>query len=137
MTSIGRDGAMVSRQDADKEASMKPDQLDHVLRAGSVFVAMLAVVACATVPGTSPTPPAMDRALVEPGIELEYRIRGAGDAVVLLHAGLFADWFEPLLAEPALSTRHRVLSLHRVGYAGSSRVPGPIASHDRQRRCVR
>ena len=106
---------------------MKPHQLDHALRAGSVFVAMLAVVACATVPGTSPTPPTMDRALVEPGIELEYRIRGTGDHVVLLHAGLFAEWFEPLLAEPALSTRHRVLSLHRVGYAGSSRVPGPMS----------
>jgi pimeloyl-ACP methyl ester carboxylesterase len=47
--------------------------------------------------------------------------------VVLLHAGLFADWFQPLREEPALATRYRVLSVHRVGYAGSSRVAGPVS----------
>ncbi|HEV8600891.1 MAG TPA: alpha/beta hydrolase [Gemmatimonadales bacterium] len=68
----------------------------------------------------------MDRAALE-GIELEYEIRGAGDSVVLIHPGHFADWFTPLLDEPALTDRYRVVSYHRVGCAGSSRVAGPVS----------
>jgi len=52
--------------------------------------------------------------------------RDTGEPVVLVPAGLFADWFRPLLEEPALAARYRVLSFHRVGYAGSSRVAGPV-----------
>ncbi|HEY7010061.1 MAG TPA: alpha/beta hydrolase, partial [Jatrophihabitantaceae bacterium] len=44
-----------------------------------------------------------------------------------VHAGIFADWFKPLRDEPVLTGRHRVLSYHRVGYAGSSRLPGPVS----------
>jgi len=61
------------------------------------------------------------------GIELEYEIRGAGEPVVLVHAGVFADWFKPLLEEPALAGRYRLVRYHRVGYAGSSRVAGPLS----------
>jgi len=68
----------------------------------------------------------MDRATIE-GIELEYEIRGTGEPVVLVHAGVFAGWFKPLLEEPALTGRYRVLSYHRIGYAGSSRVAGPVS----------
>jgi pimeloyl-ACP methyl ester carboxylesterase len=53
---------------------------------------------------------------------LEYEMRGTGDPVVFIHAGVFADWFEPLLNRPALSSAHALLTYHRVGYAGSSRV---------------
>ena len=66
------------------------------------------------------------RAAVE-GVELEYQTRGAGEPVVLVHAGIFADWYQPLLQEPALTGRYRVISYHRVGYAGSSRVAGPVS----------
>src|SRR5262249_32352942 len=66
----------------------------------------------------------MDRATID-GVELEYEIRGTGEPVVLVHAGVFADWFKPLLEEPALTGRYRMLSYHRIGYAGSSRVAGP------------
>jgi pimeloyl-ACP methyl ester carboxylesterase len=83
------------------------------------------VAVCAQILGVS-TVQAMDRARVEPGVELEYSVRGAGEPVVLVHAGLFAEWFRPLLEEPALAARYRVLSFHRVGYAGSSRVAGPV-----------
>jgi pimeloyl-ACP methyl ester carboxylesterase len=69
---------------------------------------------------------AMQRVSVEPNVELEYVIHGSGEPVVLVHAGLFADWFRPLLEEPALTTRFRVLSFHRAGYAGSSRVQGSV-----------
>jgi pimeloyl-ACP methyl ester carboxylesterase len=60
------------------------------------------------------------------GTELEYEVRGAGPPVVLVHAGVFADWFDPLLEEPALGGRYRVVSYHRAGYAGSSRPIGPV-----------
>ena len=68
----------------------------------------------------------LSRATVE-GLELEYETRGSGEPVVLVHAGIFADWFKPLLDEPALTGRYRVVSYHRVGYAGSSRVAGPVS----------
>ena len=68
-------------------------------------------------------PSPMSRASVE-GLKLEYAARGGGEPVVFVHAGIFADWFRPLLDEPALTDRYRVLSYHRVGYAGSSRVAG-------------
>jgi pimeloyl-ACP methyl ester carboxylesterase len=61
------------------------------------------------------------------GIELEYDVRGAGEPVVLVHAGIFADWFKPLADEPALASRYRVVTYHRVGYAGSSRLAGPVS----------
>jgi len=68
----------------------------------------------------------MDRAALE-GIELEYEVRGAGEPAVLIHPGHFADWFMPLLAEPALTNHYRVLTYHRVGCAGSSRIVGPVS----------
>ena len=68
----------------------------------------------------------MSRANVD-GLELEYETRGNGEPVVLVHAGIFADWFKPLLDEPALGGRYRVVSYHRVGYAGSGRLAGPVS----------
>lgn len=46
---------------------------------------------------------------------------------MLVHAGVFADWFEPLLYEPALVDRCRLVTYHRVGYAGSTHVAGPLS----------
>jgi pimeloyl-ACP methyl ester carboxylesterase len=56
-------------------------------------------------------------------VELEYETRGSGPPVLLIHAGGCADWFAPLLEEPALTGAHQVVSYHRVGYAGSSHRP--------------
>lgn len=69
--------------------------------------------------------PGFGRVAVD-GIELEYQVQGAGEPVVLVHAGVFADWFEPLIKERALADRYRVVSYHRVGYAGSSDAAGPV-----------
>ena len=82
-------------------------------------------------PGTVRRPPPgrphrLRRARVD-GVELEYEVLGAGDPVVLIHAGVCADWFAPLLREPALRA-HRIVSYHRAGYAGSERVDGQPAS---------
>jgi pimeloyl-ACP methyl ester carboxylesterase len=68
----------------------------------------------------------MDRAALE-GIELEFELRGSGEPVVLIHPGHFADWFMPLLAEPILADRYRLLTYHRVGCAGSSPAEGPVS----------
>src|SRR5262249_42946126 len=76
----------------------------------------------------------LDRAAHE-GVELEYEIRGTGEPVVLVHAGLLADWFTPLLEEPALTDRYRVLSYHRIGYAGSSHVAGPVSFAQQAAHC--
>ena len=63
----------------------------------------------------------MERTAVD-GVELEYELRGSGEPVVLIHWGLCAAWGEPLMAEPALADRFRMLRYHRAGFAGSDRV---------------
>lgn len=78
------------------------------------------------VAGVFAQPSGMKRAVLD-GVELEYEIRGAGEPVVFVHAGVFAEWFTPLLDEPALTSRYRVVSYHRVGYAGSSHMSGPVS----------
>jgi len=75
---------------------------------------------------------AMNRAVLD-GIELEYEVRGAGEPVVLVHAGVLAGWFKPLMEEPALSSRYRLVRYHRIGYAGSSRIAGPVSLGDHAR----
>jgi pimeloyl-ACP methyl ester carboxylesterase len=71
-----------------------------------------------------------DRVAVN-GVELEYELRGTGEPVVLIHWGIGAVWAEPLLDQPALAGRYRLLSYHRAGFAGSSRLDGPatMAAH--------
>lgn len=80
-------------------------------------------------PSTANQVAPMERAKID-GVELEYQLIGSGEPVVLVHAGVFADWFEPLLKEQALTGNFRVLSYHRVGYAGSSKVAGPLSLAD-------
>src|SRR6516165_483034 len=67
------------------------------------------------------------------GTELEYELRGtsAGEPVVLIHWGVAATWAEPLLDQPALTSRYQLLSYHRAGFAGSGPQQGPpvIAAH--------
>src|ERR1700752_2693735 len=69
------------------------------------------------------------------GIELEYEVRGAGEPVVLIHWGVSVSWAEPLLAEPVLAERYRLLRYHRAGFGGSSRVEGPISMADHAEHC--
>jgi pimeloyl-ACP methyl ester carboxylesterase len=110
-----------------KEVIMKPDGIAKSRPARWIFVGTLFLVAIGARTAGALAGQTMELALVEPGIELEYTVRGTGEPVVLVHAGLFAEWFRPLLEEPALTGRYRVLSFHRVGYARSSRVSGPVS----------
>jgi len=48
-------------------------------------------------------------------VELEHEAVGAGPPVLLIHGGVFADWCEPLMAEPALENFRRV-RYRRAGY---------------------
>lgn len=47
--------------------------------------------------------------------EIDYAERGHGDPLLLVHAGVFSDWFRPLSETPALDG-FRVIRVRRVGY---------------------
>ena len=76
----------------------------------------------------------MERAAVE-GVDLEYEVRGTGEAVVLIHAGVCADWFKGFINEPELASHYHVMQYHRVGYAGSSRVAGSVSIAEQAAHC--
>jgi pimeloyl-ACP methyl ester carboxylesterase len=77
----------------------------------------------------------MERAAID-GVELEYQLRGSGKPVVLIHWGVSAAWAEPLMDEPALADRYRLLSYHRGGFAASDRIEGPVSVGDHARHCA-
>ena len=89
------------------------------------MLALLLVVATPRLASSEERTRPMSRASLD-GVELEYEVRGVGEPVVLVHAGVFPGWYKPLLNEPALANRYRVLTYNRVGYAGSSRVAGSV-----------
>ena len=72
----------------------------------------------------------MRRARID-GIELEYELSGSGDPVVLIHAGVCADFFRPL----DLTAAHTVLRYHRCGYARSDGRDGAVSLADHAADC--
>jgi pimeloyl-ACP methyl ester carboxylesterase len=68
------------------------------------------------------------RALVN-GVELEYDVAGQGEPVLLI-SPVIADGFLPLLAEPALAHRYRLITYHKRGWAGSTHTPAPVSIAD-------
>ena len=64
------------------------------------------------------------------GGTIEYTDRGTGQPILLVHAGVFADWFLPLAASPVLEG-FRVIRMRRAGYASGSPPPAhlSIAAH--------
>jgi len=75
--------------------------------------------------------PQISRATID-GIEFVYQERGSGEPVVLVHAGIFSDFFEPLLGQPVLAARYRIVTYHRVGCATSGRARRPVASRKKR-----
>jgi pimeloyl-ACP methyl ester carboxylesterase len=69
---------------------------------------------------------AMDRATVD-GAELEYEVKGSGEPLLLIPPGPVAGAFLPLLSEPALVERYRVIRYHRRGQAGSTPTTAPVS----------
>lgn len=70
----------------------------------------------------------MQRAQVN-GVELEYDVTGSGEPVLLI-CPVLADGFRPLLTEPALADRHRLITYHRRGWSGSTHTPPPVSIAD-------
>ena len=52
--------------------------------------------------------------------EIEYSDRGSGEPIVLVHAGVFADWFVPLALSPSLDG-FQVIRVRRAGYSKRTR----------------
>jgi pimeloyl-ACP methyl ester carboxylesterase len=76
----------------------------------------------------------MQRAPID-GIELEYEICGTGEPVVLMHAGLCADFFRPLIEQRGRTDRYTLLRYHRTGYAGSGALPGAVGFAQQAEHC--
>jgi pimeloyl-ACP methyl ester carboxylesterase len=55
---------------------------------------------------------------------VEYSDRGTGQPVILVHAGMYADWFLPLASLPELDV-FRIIRIRRAGYTAGP----PPASH--------
>src|SRR5262245_46646771 len=67
----------------------------------------------------------MERAVVG-GTTLEYESSGDGEPVVFVHGAFVADAFGPLVAEPSLRDKHRLITYRRRGYGSSHRPAGPF-----------
>jgi pimeloyl-ACP methyl ester carboxylesterase len=77
----------------------------------------------------------MQRATLD-GVELDYEISGSGEPVVFIHGAFIADVFRPLLAEPRLTARHRLIAYHRRGYVGSTRTLDPMTVAQQASDCL-
>lgn len=71
---------------------------------------------------------AMQHARVN-GVELEYDVAGQGEPVLLI-SPVLADGFLPLLSEPSLARRYRLITYHKRGWAGSTRTLPPVSVGD-------
>jgi pimeloyl-ACP methyl ester carboxylesterase len=71
--------------------------------------------------------------LAVPGTTVDYVDHGGdGEPVLLVHAGVFGAWFEPLAADPALEG-FRVIRLLRAGYTGGPAPTEHISMADHAR----
>lgn len=70
----------------------------------------------------------MDIALVN-GVELEYEVVGSGEPVLLI-SPVLADGFVPLVGEPELADRYRLIRYHKRGWVGSTHTGEPVTVED-------
>jgi pimeloyl-ACP methyl ester carboxylesterase len=70
------------------------------------------------------------------GTELAFTVQGDGEPVILIHGGILADAFVPLLGEPALAARYHLVLYHRRGYGRSARVGGPATFEEQAADCL-
>ncbi|MCI0686626.1 MAG: alpha/beta hydrolase [Sporichthyaceae bacterium] len=69
------------------------------------------------------------------GVEVEFAERGTGEAILLVHAGVFGAWFAPLATDPSLDG-FRVIEMHRAGYTGGAAPTGPVSMSELARHCA-
>jgi pimeloyl-ACP methyl ester carboxylesterase len=65
---------------------------------------------------------------------IEYEDVGAGEPIVLLHAGVFSDWFLPVAAAPELDG-FRIIRVRRAGYIPGVATSGHLTIADHARHC--
>jgi pimeloyl-ACP methyl ester carboxylesterase len=70
----------------------------------------------------------MQKATVN-GVELEYEVTGSGEPVLFI-SPVLTNGFVPLLREPTLAGRYRLIRYHKRGWAGSTHTPPPVAVVD-------
>lgn len=70
----------------------------------------------------------MERAKVN-GVELEYEVKGSGEAVLLI-SPVVAGAFVPFLSAPALVDRYRLIRYHKRGWGGSTHTAPPVRIAD-------
>lgn len=61
------------------------------------------------------------------GVTLVYAVAGAGEPVIFIHGALIADVFQPLVREPNLANRYRLISYRRRGYADGTHGSRPVS----------
>ena len=74
----------------------------------------------------------LNRAVLD-GIELEYEVSGTGDPVIFVHGGFLYDGFKPLINDPNLTNKYRLVNYHRVGYGNSTHLEGTVSISDQAR----
>lgn len=91
----------------------------RAMRTAVALTALLLAIA-----GAKAQEPELLRASVDGG-DLAYEARGAGEPVLLIQPGVFADAFLPLMSEAALGG-YRLIRYHRRGYGESSEIDAPF-----------
>ncbi len=71
----------------------------------------------------------MNRARVN-GAELEYEVKGSGEPVLFIHGSHIARSFLPLLAQPSLTEKYKLIRYHRRGFLGSTPARGSMSIKD-------
>lgn len=71
-------------------------------------------------------------------VQLEYEVSDAGDPIIFIHGAFVSDSFGPLLAEPSLAGRYRLIRYRRRGYAGTKPVleKTPITAEQQAADCA-
>src|SRR5690348_6638912 len=70
------------------------------------------------------------------GSEVGYWDSGRGEPIMLVHAGVFSDWFLPLSRELPRD-RFRVVRTRRAGYRGTARPNAHLSLADHARHAAR
>jgi pimeloyl-ACP methyl ester carboxylesterase len=69
------------------------------------------------------------------GEQLEVIDRGDGEPVLLIHGGVFSDWFAPVAASPQLAELRRI-RVRRAGFLPEVAPTRPLSFADHARHCV-
>ena len=78
----------------------------------------------------------MERANIN-GIGLEFKIKGAGEPVILIHGAIIADANYPLMMQLDLIKKYQMIHYHRRGYAGSTNNKTHVSISEQANDCLK